>query len=445
MFPPTLASHRRLDIKRATELRSVDTSFMQTMEVGSTCKRLAEFITHDLDIGPRHHNRKLELVELLLANLITAAKKSRAVAISRNTSEPGAGLRNKVLDAMVQHRYLICRKGSEISGKQTRYDFTEQAWRWLQKFDLSAPQVAPYLIRRPTDIPPSQLALQFAPVVLRNPRKEAMEFNAPPEIEELEDRILSINDFLCQFSYSFQREFRPGRFMTEQPIVGVRSIFNNDFEHGGRLYSGTLAGYQAMTKEERSTLRINGESCIEYDFSGFHPRLLYHKLGIAISGDVYKPKKVFPEFVVRNHFLKRKAVPNILRTAVKTTTNICLNAKSRGQANSAAAKYYRDNYATGGLLMSKSIRPAELVGRILKAHKPLKEFFFSQIGSRLNASDDLPLMLDMLEAFKKLGRPALGLHDAIICQNSMRQQSLEIMQSCYANHYGFEPVIKRSF
>lgn len=432
---------RRIDLRRVHDLRKSSPVHFQDIGVGPICVKLADLLFPHLHLGNRCIAKKQKSLALILANQITAWKKQRPVAVSRRQAEPGVRLRCEIFDRLVDHDVLICRKGSNLSGCRSLYDFTVKARRWLQQFDLSTPGITHYRIKRPTDRPPSQSSLQLAPVVLRNERKEAMEFVITPDIEALEDRILAINEYLVKHNYVFQREFRPGRFMAEQPLVGVRSIFNRDFRHGGRLYSATLSGYQAMTKKERSTLTIDGKSCVEYDFSGFQTRLLYHKLGIDCAGDVYKPLEILEGVEIRN----RETPPANLRNAVKRATNTCLNAKSRGQANSSVSKWYRDHFETAAILWGSEIGPVTLVDRILAAHKPLKSFFFSQIGARLNATDDLPLMLDMLERFQRLDRPALGLHDAIITTHDLRQQAREIMVKCYRKKYGFSPVIKRSF
>lgn len=78
-------------------------------------------------------------------------------------------------------------------------------------------------------------------------------------------------------SFTARRRLRPVHY----------ARFTNDFDHHGRLYTDRY-GHQSLSKSERSTIWFDGRQSVELDFSGMHPRLLYHLEGIDFRGDPYK-------------------------------------------------------------------------------------------------------------------------------------------------------------
>ncbi len=73
-------------------------------------------------------------------------------------------------------------------------------------------------------------------------------------------------------------------------------IFRPNFARGGRLYSRGAFGYQALSKKQRRRITVDGEPVAELDFSGYQPRLLYHRMGMDFPKefDIYMPEMIFP-------------------------------------------------------------------------------------------------------------------------------------------------------
>ena len=54
-------------------------------------------------------------------------------------------------------------------------------------------------------------------------------------------------------------------------------------------------------------------------------------------------------------------------------------------------------------------------------------------------------MLRILSAFADAGKPALGIHDAVVCRQSDAKFAEETMVDAYYLHMQFEPTIDRKY
>ena len=52
------------------------------------------------------------------------------------------------------------------------------------------------------------------------------------------------------------------------------------------------------------------------------------------------------------------------------------------------------------------------------------------------------IMLEILERVTATDRPALGIHDSVLCRQQDEEFVKEMMASVYKAHTGFDPVIK---
>lgn len=440
----------------AAHLRGLPSTKFKPVQVTKQFARMvSEEVIPQLELGRQKLHVKHDVTRQIMANLFLAARAGRTLADSRDTSKSEVYLRRQVYSALEEAGFLLKQVGSEQSGKMTRYDLGWEAERWRQDLDFNffdivdVEQKPTTETKKPTD---------FAPVVLRDKQKKPKAFPKLPkdqlqQVRDMEALVNRVNEAnLRHHTWIFYREVH-GKLVAEQPNIRFRSIFNGDFQHGGRLYNwGKHYGVTHLPKKVRRTLLIDNEPIAELDFSGFHPRLLYHKAGLDVRGDVYQPEKVLPalygEGAQRPLERVSLSVPEaraVFRNAVKTITNIALNAATMRQAERAAAKEIgKDKQLSAVLRAFGKIKAAELVSRITDLHGPISEHFCSGIGLKLQ-TEDAQLMLAILNRFVDERKPALGVHDAVICRRSDAAFAEAVMREAYISRFQFEPVITTAF
>jgi hypothetical protein len=281
-------------------------------------------------------------------------------------------------------------------------------------------ELADYSARDPWDFDPAQKT-RYVFLYDRETRQERA-FDLSSEIPQLvQERLEKINQVNSRFSITHQKydkwneEFTGTRRL--RPIHYAR--FLNTFDQHGRLYTGKY-GHQALRKIERSTIQFDGEMCVEPDYSGMHPRLIYHLEDIPFEGDPYA-------------LWGRKTSPP-LRMMAKCMVNALINAKSTTAAISDCNKKMRTTVdpknkqdkpkrktgkALANALKLKEAQDTtgvtfkQVCERALEYHAPIRHRFGCDMGVHLMWIDSA-LALDILYHFAEQGIPCLSCHDSFI-------------------------------
>jgi hypothetical protein len=163
----------------------------------------------------------------------------------------------------------------------------------------------------------------------------------------------------------------------------VRIFSNGSFKQGGRFYRGW---WQNVPSEYRKYITIDEKRTAEFDFSQLNPHLLYHsKYKQLGSEDAYD-----------------RVLDGEHRKIVKQAFNAMV------QASTPLKNCPRDIDMSG-----VAMNWPELRDRILKAHKPIADLFFSSVGNHLQFQDSNIAERVMLH-FADMDAPALPVHDSFI-------------------------------
>lgn len=437
---------REHDRLRSLNLRKERSLPIHPVRVGSGVIRYVETeLLPRVDLGRKHRNAR-RLLEQMMAIQLVAEQAGRVLACSCDNSDSGARTRTKLLNQLVTLGVLIHQKGSENSGMVSRYAFSRQGYRIASQYVRQVTDAINVDVKPTKKVRPDMLDLEMAPVVLRNEHKLAVQFKRTMAIKDLERRITEINRQNLLHTYIFSRQLSQANRL-QQAITNVRAIFNRDFKHGGRLYSFTINGYTSLKKQDRRTMLIDGEPIAEFDFSGHHPRMLYHLQGLDPQGDVYRTQIILPEIKGDSGPKTREKRKSGLRRAVKHALLIVLNSLSRRGAAIALDQWLslEKQTAIKTQLQALGITASCLVNRTLQAHAPIRHHFFTNIGLTIQASHELPLMLNILETIQQSGGPALSMHDGVICKKCDLAITQAAMSDCYRSMFGFLPVITRDY
>lgn len=434
---------RRVDQQTANKLRQYPSQrYLQVRVPAKVLAIIHQKLLPPLNLKGRNVQRQIALVEQIMANLNKAHRSGACVAIPGDGARWENRLRNQMLDQLLEQGLIVKRKGSEQSGTVNRYGLSAKGIRMMKDDNVFSSDYFP-----PPGTKPSNDLDNF-PVVLRNADGEAVPFKVTPELQKLVDRIAAINERNLFHAIRYERPLPdpdpdpdgpPPKvtLVIDAPNVWVRAIFNGDFQHGGRLYAFGKYGYTRIDKTERRTMTIDGEPIAEFDFSGHHPRMLYHLLGIEVTGDVYRPFKVISQ--------KRcQGLENQARHLVKRALNAALNARDQRTAMRGMSLFLKKHPAYIGHMRQLEITVKELMTRVQRVHIRLP--LFTGAGLKLQAEHEQPLLLDILETVQvKYGLPALGLHDGVICRaiKADMQVVYGVMQDHYFKRFGYYPEIKR--
>ncbi|NNJ27550.1 hypothetical protein [Alienimonas chondri] len=425
-----------------------------------------------------------------LLALYRAAKRVMVVSDSRGHAGGRADSRNAAWDRLCDAGWAMKRTGSESASRVTRYGLTAPGRSVLRDaLDPSAATLEPERHELPKRLSRRQRSRgdgstapapnPRAPVVWRDAKQRDADGRKitgkmltlpnplPAQIQLAWDQNKRLNAGAWEhewavriFPQAYKTEYKnatpaeraplralmraiaptlePVRLTTE---IEVSAIYNVDFEHGGRNYATDAFGYTHLHGLDRRTMTCDGELLCELDYGGFHPRMLNHIEGIdpAPGADIYKADEVLPEAVLD---AGGGTVAKWQRDAVKVATNIIINAET---LRSAIGAINRDEDIGRHELFKpwmdrKNIDAEKLIARIKREHKPIKRHFHSGVGLRLQCEDG-KLMRSILCAMFDAGKPALGLHDAILCRESDQAFARDLMTDFYVERYGFRPVI----
>lgn len=248
-------------------------------------------------------------------------------------------------------------------------------------------------------------------IVLRNENKKDMDYIDTDEtirIRRILDRANRVNRGAI---ISLNRN---KRLHTD-----LHAIFHNGrFDHGGRLYT-CINGYQWISKEMRSRIRINNEPSIELDFSGFHPRLLYALEGIQYNEDPYTEASDDPA----------------LRPLLKELLFMLLYSKNETKALAAGncSLRFRRDYLE--LLKGHRLTIKDLIKMMKDAHAPIAMHFSSQACFNLMNLDS-KIALNIIEHFTNSNIPILAIHDSFIVMAKFKDELRDVMDEAYRKYSG---------
>ena len=248
-------------------------------------------------------------------------------------------------------------------------------------------------------------------IIMKDANKRVIRFKGASYTKALRAQIRTVNELYSQtiFHTQLNNDRAPVRLYPQ-----LSAIFNNDsWECGGRLYCQSLKGYnyQNIRKAERLRITINGAQTVQPDYSGLHIHMLYAELGMQFNEAPYI------------YYDSRKAP---YKQAILTL----LNATTRRIALESL-RHQVPNYDW-----------QSVIRRIIRYHRPIKQFLGSGIGLKLQNKDGR-MAIDILTHFVKRGIAVLPVHDSFIIAAGFGDELKKVMAQVYSAHNnGFSCPVK---
>ena len=403
--------------------------------------------------GKRKVAQRQDVALQCVLNVVQAGLAGAVVADTRRKTAPGIRLRVAAWDALAAAGLVQMQIGSELSGRVSRYAATRRLLHHFRNWKAcqltNSELVASVRLRCGTswdDLVILQTGRKAGGRLLEMP---AEELEAPlgtgtvrSYLEGVERDIQQINHCNLQHHWLAYRELPNGNFRAFSPNVCLRQLHTANLLCYARYYTWGAASAQNLSKTERQLIEIDGEPVIELDYCGHNLRILYHILGFEPPAlrDIYRPELVFP---IESGGARAAAARNL----VKIATNICLNTASLNAAvRGVRGLLYGnpDSLICRAILKSENATPRSLVDRISEVHPDVAARFFTEIGAKLQTIDG-EILRRILRNFAREDRPALGIHDSIVCKLSDFEFAIVQMMRQYYEVLGRFPVVKRVF
>ena len=265
-------------------------------------------------------------------------------------------------------------------------------------------------------------------IVLKDDNKNIIPYKPNSETRQMSDNLECINRLFSntlidlelkdtEFVTLSDRVYRNHLKDNDKPASvdfsarTLRRVFNNNsWDQGGRFYDGW---WQGIPREYRKHIRIDHKETIELDYSGMHPAMLYAQVGVTCPLDPYD-----------------MGLHKVDRKVKKVAFNALLNASSK-----RITQHSNFNTERAGCSWQ------ELLGAIVNAHQPIKEFFGTGAGLRLQKRD-ADIAEKVILRFADMGHVCLPVHDSFIVHHALEDELRGHMEDYYEEVIGVPPAIE---
>ncbi len=217
-----------------------------------------------------------------------------------------------------------------------------------------------------------------------------------------------------------------------------RVFMDRRLDRGGRFYG---PWYQGIPEEYRAKILINGNPTLEIDYSGYHPRILYALKVLPFPEDPYSLEG-YPQTEEMRSFLKR-----MLLSIVNAKNEKDAIAAIRGQRykDFKKAKRLGTEIKPLGIEPLTDDRLREVMGKLMERHKPIEEFFYSEMGSYLQWLDSQIAEAIMLYFADNFDQPCLPIHDSFIVDFRLSSFLRDIMLNSFEQALQQKIPVKSDF
>jgi hypothetical protein len=398
---------------------------------------------------------------------ISAGLTGQVVADDRGHHVPP--MRIQVWDALCSAGFCISAKGSEVSGKTTRYLAQGKLLSLRKEWKLA-------LLEKPGLQTMSEDEDRMDLIVLKTGDTDWVTGRELPEDQKHahvplkkeyhrafgdpldgydanENLLIQINEMNLRHGWRAWAILdkpngrKPVR-VCFQINPAIRQIHSREPHRASRLYTVGRMGGQNLSKALRRSIEIDGSKAAEIDSIAHAIRLTYHMSRLDPDlDDLYQWEQVFPRYAARELRIEEEDL--ILRTLVKTATNICLNTDSRANAT-RAIRYAVRNDTERRWLYKQVDNEGDgfdgLLNRLIASHpKVVQDRFFCEFGLFIMRVDG-DIMKHTLKRFVvDEEKPALPIHDSLVIRAEDVHQAHKAYAETYAKFTRKMPVMRREF
>lgn len=242
----------------------------------------------------------------------------------------------------------------------------------------------------------------------------------------------------CAYYYAVRRlilKLEKNKYLMLDEAKKVNRIFNDrDITRGGRLYGS----FQKFSSNTRLNFKMNDEDVESIDIKGSHIRMLYHFCNLEYKDDDPYELLYDPEIHTSSRCKHVRKINKLL-------LQILINSRTRGGAIQAAhqkglLKYSKKNKLNLAnnlydIVEKKNLKKTDLANYWLELfenkHKPIKNYFYSEIGTKLQYIESQIIIKSMLDLYRKYSIPSLPIHDELIVPYSKKSIAKAVIEDQY--------------
>jgi hypothetical protein len=274
-------------------------------------------------------------------------------------------------------------------------------------------------------------------------RKEDIEYDDKPRTRTMRKDLMSYNELLWRTSIeipdkdspliqkiieanrSKKRRSRPYTF--NDPDYFVRRVFSNgSWDQGGRYHGGW---WQRIPSDLRACIAIDGakDRSVEVDYSGLHIALLYAIEGINYYTECKGEDDSKPDPYRLDEYEQSPRMRGLLKQVLLSA----INAEDRlGGVRATQKEINFDPDTFGWFNKDKSIELTDVIEKFLEKHTPIKHYFYSGEGIKLQNVDSL-IAEEVINHFTKLNVPILFIHDSFLCSSIHSNELIQVMNRSF--------------
>ena len=428
--------------------------FLTTSTSYNFINDITDLVVNDLNLKRIRRDNYFTAVNLIVLNLFLAYQedKTKVVGISRdsnywdgrektyNNSKLSYSFMVTSLDVLEKHKYIIeVEKGKQGQygkpGTTTRYRASESLIKLCKRDSLDVVDITVS-----EDFPMIRLKGKKPKKTVLNPFPKAklISYKVTPKIYIMQEMVRGINQHLAitdinlYLSHEEEAELNKRMMAKKKDDEAIEDrvryhnkylyrVFNEDFEHGGRFYGGF---WQQIPSEYRQRITIDNFLTFEMDYSTIHFSMLYQQEGIPKEkhGDPYAIGDV----------------DDALRKIYKKVMNIMLNTSCFDEALRVCRRSKK-------ILLPRQLYKTwrELLTHVLSYHKPIKKYFFKQIGTELQRIDSDIAEFVMVKMINEHGIVVLPIHDSFLCRMKDLDKLIPIMEEAASEVAGLSLYMER--
>ncbi|HRK77760.1 MAG TPA: hypothetical protein PLQ95_04405 [Thiobacillus sp.] len=369
-------------------------------------------------------------VRMLITDLWLAAKASNNPwrSFSRDKSAYSDGTRNAgiyitfalvgVVDRLISLGYI-----EQVKGKYN----PATGWGRISRIKATDKLLDLIKIRDIYSVPTINPEIEKPAVILKDEEKRVIAFEENGRTNEIKVGMLLLNKLYAATRIEVSRKaLETDGFVQLTDKSVFRSFNNSDFWAGGRICGGV---WQAVEREYRKTITIEGEAVTELDYKANHPSMMYRLFtGAPIPEDCY-------------------AVPGYERDLLKLAMMRMLNNNSKEAATKSVLlgiKKENIKRKRKGRKLLPSLSKDEAVGMIEaleNLHTPILEWLYNKDHGYTLQSLEGEIAVDITLTLMRQDIVCLPVHDSFIVQTKHQEQLKQQMIESYKKYLNQTPTI----
>lgn len=374
-------------------------------------------------------------VRMLVTDLWLASKASNNPwrSLSRDKNAYSDGTRNaeiyitfalvRVVDAMIKMGYIEQVKGKynrkTKQGRTSRIKATDKLLDLIKVRDIySVSAVNP--------------DVEKTMVILKNEQKKVVgDWAENGRTSEIKVGMLLLNKLYAATRIEVSRKALETDGFVDLTDKDVFKVFNNsDFWAGGRICGGV---WQAVEREYRKTITIEGEEVTELDYKANHPSMMYRLFtGAPVPEDCY-------------------AVPGYERDLLKLAMMRMINNNTRKAAIRSimlGINEENDKRERKGRKLLPTLTEGEaekMVTALEELHNPIAEWLYNKDHCYLLQSLEGEIATDIALTLMKQDIVCLPVHDSFIVQRKHTDTLHNQMKDSYFKYLNNYPTIDTKY